>query len=695
MNSFLEESWSSVGLNFNPWDYSRAEKQGILLAIFKGLNVLTVLELSPSDMLEFCLDMESLYNDVPYHSFNHAVDVVVKLLYMLHDLQAASYLATYDIAALLISALCHDCGHPGLNNLFQKNANTSLAQKYPDAILERYSIDLAIECIARHRLFRNIENLRDPMYSDSTTTEIDVASRMLFSIRCAILHTDMTRHFDVVEDCKALVSKLAKKARQLTAKETSRREHPPNAVKGESWEPVSPPLTAANSSGLRPPKSQPRERSPSEPAMHRKALLAYSLRDASRGIVTSLQATPLDAPSTPVHSKLTGVKPDSDSSPSSNSGATSPTTQRRIKRMHVRRSISMSDALLDSTQRQSLINILLHAVDVFNPVLPWPMCKKWSDLMNAESFHQGDLEKQLSLPLSPNMDRDTTDQRQVSLDFGNIIIRPFFTELVSLFPMDDVLLPTLETNLQKWSRLSTDTTHEISAPTGANSHMYSWPVEPVTSVTSLSTNSSFSEGRRLSIAAGTVDIPPSRLETIRRHSHEGFEALHRCMVGHLFSKHLEKIQERRKASYVFNSQKHLQLRSNSGRQRPTPLSTIAAGPPGTWQSPGASMLSPVTEATCVEDSSAPTTGNSAHGGYSSLEVPAESGDDAEGLVQQQQSSDIFVSTNQLQQQPLSGRGPASASWAITRSDYSRAGIPSAFYGQPDLQRPSDRLHSYC
>ncbi|KAI8324691.1 HD-domain/PDEase-like protein, partial [Martensiomyces pterosporus] len=306
MNTYLEERWSSVGLSFNPWEHSRAEQQGILLAIFKNLHVLTVLELTPSEMLDFCLDIEKLYKDVPYHSFNHAVDVVVKLYYVLHDLQASSYLASYDIAVLLISGLCHDAGHPGLNNLFQKNANTECAQKYPDAILERYSIDLAVEHVGKHRLFRNVENVRDPF------------------IRSAILYTDMSRHFDVLEECKVLVS------------------------------------------------------------------------------------------------------------------------------------ISMCDALLDSTQRQSLIGILLHAVDVFNPVLPWPMCKKWSDLMNTESFNQGDLEKKLSLPVSPNMDRETTDQRQVSLDFGNIIIRPFFLELVSLFPVEDALLPSLDRNLVKWSRLSSD-----------------------------------------------------------------------------------------------------------------------------------------------------------------------------------------------------------------------------------------------
>ncbi|KAJ2818418.1 hypothetical protein IWW50_005828, partial [Coemansia erecta] len=403
-----------------------------------------------------------------------------------------------------------------MNNLFQKNANTPLAQKYPDAILERYSIDLAMECIARHRLFRNVENLRDPVYSDSTTTEIDIATRMLFSIRCAILNTDMTRHFDVVEECKVLVSTLARKARKFS-------DNTPSSTVTANM------ASEANSShtgNLRPPKSQPRKRSPSTPAMHRKTLLTYSFKDASQGIATAPQPTPQDIPGAPEHSKqLQSNTSDSNSIGSSDAAASA--VRSRISRMHVRRSTSMSDALLDSTQRQSLINILLHAVDVLNPVLPWPMCKKWSDLMNAESFHQGDIEKQMSLPLSPNMDRDTTDQRQVSLDFGNIIIRPFFTEMVPLFPVDDMLLPALESNMQKWSRLSTDTIHEISPPTGANSHMYSWPVEPVRSTPSLSSTSSISEGRRLSIAAGTVDIPPSRLETIRRHSHEGFEALHR------------------------------------------------------------------------------------------------------------------------------------------------------------------------
>ncbi|KAJ2747968.1 hypothetical protein GGI20_000055 [Coemansia sp. BCRC 34301] len=602
MNFYIEEQWTSVKLQFNPWAYSRAEKQGILLAIFKTTHVLAILELSPSDMLDFCLDIESLYNDVPYHSFNHAVDVVVKLYYVLTDLQASAYLATYDIASLLIAGLCHDCGHPGLNNLFQRNASTELAQRYPDAILERYSMDLTTEYISKHDLLRNIKHLRDPMYSDGTTAEVDVASRMMYSIRAAILSTDMSRHFSVVEECKVLVSLLSKKARRISEHEAYQKECQAEAgatpgdgshSSNRQSEPQSP-LSSTNSpSRLSLAKSILRGRSPSEPATPLKALFSYSLQSA--------KVSPLRTELSPSNSPQPTAAVGTNTSNGSRNG--------KSRRMQVRRSVSMYDALLDSTQRQCLIGILLHAVDVFNPVLPWPMCKKWSDLMNIESFNQGEMEKKLSLPVSPNMDHTTTDQRQVSLDFGNIIIRPFFSELVSLFPVEDELLPALESNLQKWSRMSTDNTHEVSSPAGANNNMYSWPSEPVVTPVSRTNSSVFSEDRRLSIAAGTVDIPSSCLEIIRRHSHAGFEALHRPMVGRLFSKHLGKVQERRKLSYTSLQQRALHLGAiSNNRQSSGGSGTLQLSPVNSrqWRGFDSELLSPVNESSGQDDSNFPS-----------------------------------------------------------------------------------------
>ncbi|KAJ2228881.1 hypothetical protein IWW45_006430 [Coemansia sp. RSA 485] len=652
MNSFIDQKWSSIGISFDPWAYSRAEKQGILLSIFKTSNVLTVLELSPSDMLEFCLDIESLYKNVPYHSFNHALDVVVKLYYVLYDLQAAAYLASYDIASLLIAGLCHDAGHPGLNNLFQKNANTDLAKKYPDAILERYSMDLADEYILKHNLLRNVENLRDPMYSDSTTTEIDVASRMINSIRTAILHTDMTRHFDIVEQCKVLVSMLSKKARRISEHEAYQRDcgidplshHPEqfSAALGtrssvdKSHSPVH----------LRVAKQISRARSPSEPPAPKKSLFAYSLLNPV-STISQPRGKPDDADSPGVsHSYL--CVPNGAADEPAKAATANVKSGSKGRRLQVRRSVSMRDALLDSSQRQGLINILLHAVDVFNPILPWNMCKKWSDLMNVESFHQGDMEKRFKLPVSPNMDRECTDQRQVSLDFGNIIIRPFFSELVSIFPVEDVLLPSLETNMQKWSRLSSDASFEISVPEGANNNIYSWPIEPVQTPVSRASSGPLFEGRRLSIAAGTVDIPSSRLEMIRRHSHEGFEALHRRLVGRLFSKHLEKIQERRKISYTAahnpqglfermrspigqgNNNESEDQAGNSSNNAPTLSPSILQQ----WKGFDASMLSPVTEASCLEDNSLPSSAAGAEFGPDSLH--------AQDMLEEPQTGDSTI-----------------------------------------------------
>ncbi|KAJ1724650.1 hypothetical protein LPJ61_005715, partial [Coemansia biformis] len=423
------------------------------------------------------------------------------------------------------------------------------------------------------------------------------------------------------------------------------------------------------------------------PTAPMKQLLSYSIQEASR---TAARLSPvprkhspaLSASARPQHAEA-GTRSIGSASPAS---ATSTPTgaQSRIKRLHIRRSASMSDGLLDSTQRQTLINILLHAVDVFNPVLPWPMCKKWSDLMNAESFLQGDREKQLSLPVSPNMDRNSTDQRQVSLDFGNIIIRPFFAELVSLFPVDDTLLPALEANMQKWSRLSTDTTHEISSPAGANNHVYSWPVEPMDVPSSLSSSSSRSEGRRLSIAAGTVDIPPSRLEAIRRHSHEGFEALHRGMVGHMFSKHLVQIQERRKASYILGSeqqQQQQQLQAAGHHWSPPSGGGLTTRP--LVRNLTASILSPVTEAPGGDD--APGV------------APSSAGSNSEPIHQNRLPAararpDMYVAVRGL---PPLDRGPASASWETSGAGRSHSSQLRGSFAQPGAPMPSAHLSSYC
>lgn len=47
---------------------------------------------------------------------------------------------------------------------------------------------------------------------------------------------------------------------------------------------------------------------------------------------------------------------------------------------------------------------------------------------------QGDQEKKEGLPVSPNMDRETTSQAQLSLNFTDFIVAPLMVALTNLVP---------------------------------------------------------------------------------------------------------------------------------------------------------------------------------------------------------------------------------------------------------------------
>ena len=88
--------------------------------MFAKLGVLSALDITPSTLLDFFIDVDTTYLNAPYHSFYHAVDIVTVLYYILTELEADQYLSNLDIAALLIAALCHDAGHVSIRNGSQR-----------------------------------------------------------------------------------------------------------------------------------------------------------------------------------------------------------------------------------------------------------------------------------------------------------------------------------------------------------------------------------------------------------------------------------------------------------------------------------------------------------------------------------------------------------------------------------------------
>ena len=103
----------------------------------------------------------------------------------------ANILSPVDALTLIVSAIGHDVGHPGVNNAFLVALNAPLAQLYNDrSVLESF------HCAAYSQILRRYW----------TSTFEDVAMRRLMIT--TILATDMGLHFKYMADLGNLQEKL-------------------------------------------------------------------------------------------------------------------------------------------------------------------------------------------------------------------------------------------------------------------------------------------------------------------------------------------------------------------------------------------------------------------------------------------------------------------------------------------------------
>ncbi|KAI5247153.1 HD-domain/PDEase-like protein [Aureobasidium subglaciale] len=165
------------------------------------------------DLTIFLFACRHAYNDfVLYHNFRHIVDVLQAVFYFLlqigilppypnsqnekaprEDLApVASLLQPFDALTLLISAIGHDVGHPGVNNAFLVALNAPLAQLYNDrSVLE------AFHCAAYSQILRR--------YWPQAFADIPMRKLMINSI----LATDMGLHFKYMIDMGNLQEKFS------------------------------------------------------------------------------------------------------------------------------------------------------------------------------------------------------------------------------------------------------------------------------------------------------------------------------------------------------------------------------------------------------------------------------------------------------------------------------------------------------
>lgn len=98
------------------------------------------------------------------------------------------------------------------------------------------------------------------------------------------------------------------------------------------------------------------------------------------------------------------------------------------------------------------MKLVIKCADISNPARPPHIYHKWVDCVMEEFFQQGDREKQLSLPLSSFMDRETTHIPKCQIGFIQYICLPTFTALTEQFPSASQPLTYLQANMAEWKR---------------------------------------------------------------------------------------------------------------------------------------------------------------------------------------------------------------------------------------------------
>ena len=103
----------------------------------------------------------------------------------------------------------------------------------------------------------------------------------------------------------------------------------------------------------------------------------------------------------------------------------------------------------------------LHAADIANPAKPQVIATAWARRSMEEFFRQGDREAELSLPVSPFMDRSKVPLAATivncQIGFINVLVRPLLSEWAAFLGPEaerDIIV-TLEATLRLWENSGT------------------------------------------------------------------------------------------------------------------------------------------------------------------------------------------------------------------------------------------------
>lgn len=141
-------------------------------------------------IFKFVSECESKYKANPFHNFEHALDVAYSCARHMRLIQADRFLPDTSQYWLLVAAIGHDLGHLGVNNMYLIETSHELALKYNDRS--------PLENMHCATLFQDV--LSNPQANVFAGADKDLYKEMRKGIINAILHTDVTKHQEMMKE---------------------------------------------------------------------------------------------------------------------------------------------------------------------------------------------------------------------------------------------------------------------------------------------------------------------------------------------------------------------------------------------------------------------------------------------------------------------------------------------------------------
>ena len=175
--------------------------------IIKKANIIHLFDESKLDNFLMLLSKTYQNKRALYHTSLHGVDVCYSSLIILTYLEDGNNktkdISELDIVSLLISALTHDVGHPGLTNKFMINSKNELSIIYNDvSVLENF------HCA---KTFQLLENNDINIFNNFSNENFLLLRKKMIG---EILSTDMSNHFKIVDEYKEYKKSVDEKLHQ-------------------------------------------------------------------------------------------------------------------------------------------------------------------------------------------------------------------------------------------------------------------------------------------------------------------------------------------------------------------------------------------------------------------------------------------------------------------------------------------------